>query len=163
MRVQFIGFEVLTAVTMKITIFWDVKQCSFVKVQTFWRNILHPSSGSKDKPDKSPARSRWQTVCLLVTCLVCSLILKIETMCSSKMSNWTTRNYIREVLIFRVQFVNDRILYIILWEISVKLLCPMCMPLLRKKVTIGRTKLGRTRLGIQSILKVPYENVVRRF
>jgi hypothetical protein len=61
--VQFIGFEVLTAVTMKITIFWDAIQCSLVKVQTFWRNILHPSSGSKDQPHQSPGRSRWQTVC----------------------------------------------------------------------------------------------------
>jgi hypothetical protein len=42
-RVQFIGFEVLTAVTMKITLFWDVIQYSLIKVKTFWRNVLHPS------------------------------------------------------------------------------------------------------------------------
>jgi hypothetical protein len=31
-----VGFEILTAVTMKRSIFWDI---------TFWRNLLQPEDG----------------------------------------------------------------------------------------------------------------------
>jgi hypothetical protein len=49
---SFVGFEVLTAVVMKSTIFWDITQCSPLKVNRFRRNMSRLSSGSKNKPSK---------------------------------------------------------------------------------------------------------------
>jgi hypothetical protein len=40
-----LGFEVFTAVTMKITGFLDVVQCGFIINRTFRRNVSPPSSG----------------------------------------------------------------------------------------------------------------------
>jgi hypothetical protein len=42
--------------TVKITIFWDVMQCSSVEASVFQKNVLPPSSGSKTEPSKKPAR-----------------------------------------------------------------------------------------------------------
>jgi hypothetical protein len=40
------GFEVLTAVSMKMAVFWVVAPCSLVEVYTtFQRALLPPSSG----------------------------------------------------------------------------------------------------------------------
>jgi hypothetical protein len=50
-----VGVEVLTAVTGKSTVFWDVAPCSLLEVQ---RNTVPPSSGSKSKPSKHEARSK---------------------------------------------------------------------------------------------------------
>jgi hypothetical protein len=48
-----VGFEVLTAVTMKNTIFWDVMAYSVVQtLPKFRRNILPQSSESKSKSRK---------------------------------------------------------------------------------------------------------------
>jgi hypothetical protein len=47
-------YEVLTAVTTKCTIFWDVTPCAF---DMFQRKILHPPSGLKSKVTKHFAGS----------------------------------------------------------------------------------------------------------
>jgi hypothetical protein len=49
----YVGFEVLTAVVMKNTIFWDITPCSPLKVNRRFGGTL-PSSGSKNKPSKRP-------------------------------------------------------------------------------------------------------------
>jgi hypothetical protein len=54
-----VGFEVLAAVVMKSTVFWDIT-LSVESQQTFLRNMLPPSSESENKPGKKPARRRWQ-------------------------------------------------------------------------------------------------------
>jgi hypothetical protein len=52
----FVGFEVLTPVVMKSSIFWDITPCSPLTSQLmFRRSIPPPSSGSKNKPSKEPA------------------------------------------------------------------------------------------------------------
>lgn len=47
------GFEVLTAVTKKSTIFCDVTPCSPVSPPTFQRTVLPPSLGSKSMPGRN--------------------------------------------------------------------------------------------------------------
>jgi hypothetical protein len=88
--VNYVGFEVLTVVTMKSSVFWDIT-LSGESQQTFWRNILSPY---KRKPSKKPA------ACLmLVSCMAFSLTLKVEMICSSEMSldfHQTTQCYIPE-------------------------------------------------------------------
>jgi hypothetical protein len=49
-----IGFEVLIAVVMKSSIFWDITLRSLMSQPTFRRNMAPPSSGSKSKPSKKP-------------------------------------------------------------------------------------------------------------
>jgi hypothetical protein len=54
-----VGSEVLTAVVMKSTIFWDITPCTPSKAKpTFRRNMSPPSSVSKNKPS-SLLLSRW--------------------------------------------------------------------------------------------------------
>jgi hypothetical protein len=48
-----VGFEVLSVVTMKDTLLWDVTLYSFDRSSlTFQRNILPPSSVLKNKPSR---------------------------------------------------------------------------------------------------------------
>jgi hypothetical protein len=54
-KIKVLRFEVLTAVVIKSTIFWDIKPCSSLSQPTFRRNISPPFSGSKNKPSKKPA------------------------------------------------------------------------------------------------------------
>jgi hypothetical protein len=73
--------EVLTVVTVKSSVFWDITLCSPVKVNWHFGDAL---------------LAAWFT---LVSCLAYSLTLKIEAICSSKMSvdfPWTTQHYIPE-------------------------------------------------------------------
>jgi hypothetical protein len=64
-----VGSKVLTAVTMKSTIFCCVTRVySGVSSQVFQRNVLPPSSGSKNKPSKQQARNKQQKS-QLVSCL----------------------------------------------------------------------------------------------
>jgi hypothetical protein len=72
------GFEVLTAVVMKSTVFWDVTSCSPLKVSWCFRGL--PSSF------------------ILVSCLA-YLTMKLEAICMSEMSvdfQWITWCYIPE-------------------------------------------------------------------
>jgi hypothetical protein len=50
-----VGFEVLTAVVLKSTIFWDITPCRPLSQLTFRRNISPPPSGAKNKVNKKPA------------------------------------------------------------------------------------------------------------
>jgi hypothetical protein len=60
-------FEVLTAVTTKNTIFWDVMACSVVQIlPKFRRNILPQSSEPKSKPMKKYAANTLLAECFLV-------------------------------------------------------------------------------------------------
>jgi hypothetical protein len=60
----------------------------------FWRNISHPSSGSKSKPSKKPAL--LASCFTLFSCLAYSLTLKVEVIWSSETSDdfqWTAWHY----------------------------------------------------------------------
>jgi hypothetical protein len=54
MKTNCVGFEVLTAVIMKSTIFWDVMLYNPLKVNDFSANTSLPSS-RPNKPSKIPA------------------------------------------------------------------------------------------------------------
>jgi hypothetical protein len=51
----YVGFEVITAVGMKNTNFWDITLCSLSKVKKRFGETSPPSSGSKNKLSKKPA------------------------------------------------------------------------------------------------------------
>jgi hypothetical protein len=76
------GFEVLTAVVMKNTIFWDTTPCSLLSVnRRFGGSYCH-------------LLARWFLDELIFS------TLKMEAICSSKMpvdTQWTTQHYIPEV------------------------------------------------------------------
>jgi hypothetical protein len=77
-----VGHEVLMSVAMKIAFFFAGGNCNtyqFRESPTFWKNISHPSSGSKDKPCKKPPE---EDVKQLVSSLAYPLTLKMETICS---------------------------------------------------------------------------------
>jgi hypothetical protein len=45
-----VGFEVLTAVAMKSSVFWDITLCSPLSQPIIRKNMSPPSSGLKSKP-----------------------------------------------------------------------------------------------------------------
>jgi hypothetical protein len=51
----YLGFEVLPAVVMKTSVFWDKTLCSLLKVYRLFGETSPPSSGSKNKRNKKPA------------------------------------------------------------------------------------------------------------
>jgi hypothetical protein len=51
---HYIGFEVLTAVVMKSSIFWDITPCSLLKVNRHFGGTSSPSTRSKIKLSKKP-------------------------------------------------------------------------------------------------------------
>jgi hypothetical protein len=113
--------EVLTAVVMKSTVFWDIMLCSLLKVSRHFEGTycLH-LQGRIISRARSQCASRWQAIrgtyrlhiqcrkicraCLapaftLVSCLAYSSTLKVETICSSGTSvdlQQTTRHCISE-------------------------------------------------------------------
>jgi hypothetical protein len=65
-------FQVLTAVLMKISIFWDITPCIPLQSQpTFRRNMSLLSSGPKNKPGKEPVE--------LSTCFLSAFLLDLFT------------------------------------------------------------------------------------
>jgi hypothetical protein len=85
-----VGLDVLTAVVLKSTIFWDITPCSPLKVNRRFGGIyclnLH-------------RRIALLASCFLVSCLAYSSTLEMEASCSSEMSvdfQRSTRRYISE-------------------------------------------------------------------
>jgi hypothetical protein len=88
-----VGPEVITAVVMKSSIFWDIKLHNLLKVNNpFQKNKPPLSSGSRNKPGNA--------ICfMLVSCLAFSLTLKMEATSSVKTLGdfeWTICCYITE-------------------------------------------------------------------
>jgi hypothetical protein len=50
-----VGFEVLTVVVMKSTVFWDIMPCNPVKVKQHFGGTKTPPSSGLNKPSKMPA------------------------------------------------------------------------------------------------------------
>jgi hypothetical protein len=84
------GFEVLTAVVMKITIFWDTRitPCSPLSVnRRFGRAYLLHLQGRKNKFSKKPT---WKHVASWFLAVLIFSTLKIEAICSSETSVQST-------------------------------------------------------------------------
>jgi hypothetical protein len=95
------GVEVLTAVVMKSSIFWDTKPCSPLKVNRRLEGTcrLHLQSGRIRQVRNQPEKLCLPPAFTLVSCLVYSSTLKMEATYSSKTSvdfQRTTRRYIPE-------------------------------------------------------------------
>jgi hypothetical protein len=93
-HISIVGYEVLTAVAMKSSVFWNITPCIRWKSVTFRRNILPPSSGSKNTPSQEEL---WRSK--LVSFLGLASALKMEALYSSEISidlYWTTWHYILE-------------------------------------------------------------------
>jgi hypothetical protein len=56
------GFEVLTAVVMKVTIFWDIAPFSPYVNQRFGGTLCTPSSGSKIILARNQRASGWRYI-----------------------------------------------------------------------------------------------------
>jgi hypothetical protein len=88
-----VGSEVLIAVIMRSSIFWDVTPRSTLKVnRRFGGTYLLRLQGRRIRQARNQRESRWQDAFTLVTCLVYSLTLKMEAACSSKISFDFQRN-----------------------------------------------------------------------
>jgi hypothetical protein len=55
-----VGFEVLTAVVMKSTVFWDITPCSPLSVDRRFGETSPPSSASNIKRTRNQGEGRWQ-------------------------------------------------------------------------------------------------------
>jgi hypothetical protein len=101
----FVGFEVLTAVVMKSTVFWNIMPYSPLNVNEVSEE--HITSIFRVEY----AFVGFHLLCLppastLVSCSVYSLTLKIEAICSSETSvdiQQTTQNYIPEDSILQTE------------------------------------------------------------
>jgi hypothetical protein len=62
-----VGFEVLTAVVMKSSIFWDITQCNPFKVNRSFRKNISPIFGVEEKAN--------QETSVLATCFHVSFFL----------------------------------------------------------------------------------------
>lgn len=90
--------------SVKSTVFWDIIPCSLLKINWCFTETLPLSSGLKSGPGKKPAEGKqsnwlgreagrkfWLSNCyavcfLLVSCSAYSSNLKMEVICSSRMS-----------------------------------------------------------------------------
>jgi hypothetical protein len=61
-----VGFDVLTAVLMKNTVFWDIMPCSPLKINGRFGGIYHLHLQGSNKPNKIPASK--QVAIRLATC-----------------------------------------------------------------------------------------------
>jgi hypothetical protein len=89
-----IGYEVLTVVVMKSSIFWDITLCIPLKFNTRFGGIclLHLQ-------DRRISQAELSTCSMLVSCLANSSNVKMEVPCSFEASvdfQRTTRRYIPE-------------------------------------------------------------------
>jgi hypothetical protein len=80
--VRLVGIEVLTAVVMKSTIFWDITPCSLLKVNRRFGGTyrLHLQGRRTSRASNLPPAFT------LVSCSVHSSTLKMEAICSSETS-----------------------------------------------------------------------------
>jgi hypothetical protein len=98
------GSEVLSAVIMKTSVFWDIRPCSPLKNNKRFGGICHLHFQSLIISEaRNQLESKWQAkLCLppaftLVSCSAHSSTLKVEEICSSATSvafQRTTRPYI---------------------------------------------------------------------
>jgi hypothetical protein len=93
--------QVLTAVVMKSTIFWDITPSSPLKVNRFGRTYCLHLQGWRNNFSKNQQVSRWQaeSAYLLVLAEIISSTPKMEAICSSESSvatQQTTRRHIPE-------------------------------------------------------------------
>jgi hypothetical protein len=106
--IEDVGFEVLTAVGMKSTIFWDVTPCSPLRVnRRFGGTCRLRLQGRINNFSKKPASKQVASTLLVYHMLACWFLaenipstLKMEAICSSETSvdtRRTTRRYIPEV------------------------------------------------------------------
>jgi hypothetical protein len=63
---EYVGFEVLTAVVMKSSIFWDITPCSLLKVNRgFGGTYRHHLQGRRISLARNQRERRWQAeLCL---------------------------------------------------------------------------------------------------
>jgi hypothetical protein len=106
------AFEVLTAVVMKSSIFWDITPCSLSKVNRRSGGTNRPHlPGRRIIWGRNQCESRWQaepepepelcmpSASMLVSCLAYFTTLRVEAICSSETSVeflMTTLRYIPE-------------------------------------------------------------------
>jgi hypothetical protein len=95
----YVGFDVLTAVVMKSTIFLDITPCSPLKVNRRFAGTyrLH-LQGRGISRERNQHERRWQAepASTLISCSAYSSTLKMEAICSSETSvdfQQTTRRY----------------------------------------------------------------------
>jgi hypothetical protein len=97
---NYVGFEVLTAVVMKNTIFWDITPCSPLSVNRFGGIYRLHLPCRRIRRARLQSESSWKAeLCFtLVSCSAYSSTLKIEAICSSETvdTQRTTRCYIPE-------------------------------------------------------------------
>jgi hypothetical protein len=98
-----VGFEVLTAVVIKSTIFWDITLCIPLKVNRRFGATyrLHVQGQRISRAARHQRESRWQAE----PCLAFTSTLNMEVICSSETSvdfQQTTRRYIPEVRTLQV-------------------------------------------------------------
>jgi hypothetical protein len=78
-----VGFEVLTAVVMKSTIFWDITPCSPLSANRRFGGIRVEERAKQETSMKQIASRGCFT---LVSCMAHSSTLKMEATCSSEIS-----------------------------------------------------------------------------
>jgi hypothetical protein len=106
-----VGFEVLTAVVMKNTIFWDITPCSPLKVnQHFGGTYSLQLQGRRISLARNQRGSGWQAkpASTLVSCSAYSSTLKMEVICYSETSvdfQRTTQRYIQKIGLFKYHVV----------------------------------------------------------
>jgi hypothetical protein len=82
-----LGFEVLTAVVMKSSIFWHITSCSSLKVNRHFGGTYYLHlQGQRISQEISTNETLFVTCFMLVSCLAYSSTLKMEVICSSETS-----------------------------------------------------------------------------
>jgi hypothetical protein len=93
------GFEILTVVSMKSTIFWDVTHCAPESLLTLGRIVLFPYTESNSFSPSFQAKRKEAQLFLLLPCCAYSSVLNMVAVRSSETSmyfHWTAQRHIRE-------------------------------------------------------------------